>query len=661
MRRIVKQGLAATVAALVVAVTLVVGSPQKAWAAEFTPTNIEISVDRTSAYLGYDVTANTELSFDVPNDTPAGATFELTLPDLLVNWQPTLEIRNGSNGPVVFDVSIAGSPGVATFTLTEEGADTENLHVTAFFAAKVDTKTAGSHDLVYSYSGGTTVTAGTITITKSPSNPVSLPTAARKSGWFSRSYDQCRTNPERCIVFRVETTLQPTGVVTLVDKAGPNWKFNCEARVSVDAWTFNSDGSRTGQNKGKVDASALDCSDDLMVINYDTAPLALEPNQTISFTIAADARTLGGSGLVTYANTADLTIAEKVSEVSVAPRSSYAGGTATGDAITIIKRDEAGHDANTQEEAVNLPDGTTALEFTVINSGTTTLTDLNVSDMTTLGDATVSNLSCDFSPLGGPETGTSWSGSMAKGKSFVCTAELAGVVGPHTDVATVTAMGNGQVSDTDPYNAINPKMNLVIAKELVTEGPFNPGQTVEFELTPSNEGPSDAAAGWSVQDVLPTGLELEAMSGEGYQCSENTCVAADGLAAGESGPVVTVTATIAADATGTLHNVAFVAPAEGDIDETNPLEVPDRDTNTDTTATDNDSQADLTLAPAPAPTPSTAEATPTLIEVTDPAEVETSTTPVKLPMTDGAASGLGALLAIVTVGITAVLFRRHQR
>ena len=76
-------------------------------------------------------------------------------------------------------------------------------------------------------------------------------------------------------------------------------------------------------------------------------------------------------------------------------------------------------------------------------------------------------------------------------------------------------------------------------------------------------------------------------------CTGATCTAKSPLAAGADGNKITVVATIGKDFHGTAHNVAYVAPKDGDIAETNPLVVPDGTTDTSKTPTDNDAQADL--------------------------------------------------------------------
>ena len=176
-----------------------------------------------------------------------------------------------------------------------------------------------------------------------------------------------------------------------------------------------------------------------------------------------------------------------------------------------------------------------------------------------------------------------------------------------TDLAVNPA--NGQIAFTAPASGSNAtgangtdnptldgglvKYNLVLAKSLDTAGPFVPGQDVTFTLTPHNDGPVAALAGWSVTDILPAGLTLKSMTGPDYDCTGATCTAKSALAAGADGNKITVVATIGANFTGTAHNVAYVAPKDGDIAETNPLVVPTTGTDTTKTGTDNDAQADL--------------------------------------------------------------------
>jgi uncharacterized repeat protein (TIGR01451 family)/LPXTG-motif cell wall-anchored protein len=193
------------------------------------------------------------------------------------------------------------------------------------------------------------------------------------------------------------------------------------------------------------------------------------------------------------------------------------------------------------------------------------------------------------------------------------------------------------------------QINLRLAKSLVTEGPFRPGQTVTFELTPHNDGPVNALAGWWVEDILPDGLTLVSMTGDGYTCTDATCVSDSGLASGADGAVITVTATINRGFKGVAHNVAYISPVDGEVDETNPLAVPNSSTNTDDTPTDNDAQASLTVERRPHPP-------------TDPPHTDKPST--DLPQTGSnlsplVAGGLGLMMAL-GLGLI-VLARRGRR
>jgi uncharacterized repeat protein (TIGR01451 family) len=174
--------------------------------------------------------------------------------------------------------------------------------------------------------------------------------------------------------------------------------------------------------------------------------------------------------------------------------------------------------------------------------------------------------------------------------------------GKVTVTTTTSGKNSGAPGEADNHgiDAGLVKFNLVITKTLKTAAPYYPGQTVTYEVVPTNEGPADALAGWSVTDLLPTGLSFVSMTGSGYDCVANVCTSTNaGLGAGKSGAPITVTATIDAGFIGTANNVAYVSPSPKDVTETNPLVVPvkDQDITNPVTPTDNDAQAPLTVVP----------------------------------------------------------------
>jgi uncharacterized repeat protein (TIGR01451 family) len=174
-------------------------------------------------------------------------------------------------------------------------------------------------------------------------------------------------------------------------------------------------------------------------------------------------------------------------------------------------------------------------------------------------------------------------------------------------LVTFTTPANG-VNSTVAPTADNPgidlglvtEINLVLAKAIVTTGPVRNGDDLTYTLTPHNDGPVGALAGWSVTDLLPGTMTLVSISGSGYTCSvtdptKPVCTASAVLPPGAKGAVITVVTKVAVD-DGNLKNVAYVSPAPGDVPETNPLVVPTLTTDTSASQTDNDAQATIAVA-----------------------------------------------------------------
>src|SRR5664279_2848219 len=161
-----------------------------------------------------------------------------------------------------------------------------------------------------------------------------------------------------------------------------------------------------------------------------------------------------------------------------------------------------------------------------------------------------------------------------------------------------TAVKTGSETATEPMALTADQvkactMDLTLTKSVISDGPYYAGSVVTYQLAPRNDGPGDALAGWSVTDVLPVGMTLVSISGDGYTCDTSmVCTSSVALAADATGTPITVVAQIMEDEQpGTLKNVAYVSPAKGDVPETNPLVIPTLATDTSTSVTDNDAQA----------------------------------------------------------------------
>ncbi len=179
---------------------------------------------------------------------------------------------------------------------------------------------------------------------------------------------------------------------------------------------------------------------------------------------------------------------------------------------------------------------------------------------------------------------------------------------PATGVSTCTAPASGTNSATTPddptIDAGFVSIDLTVSKKLISTELLHAGDIATFELTPHNNGPADALAGWSVTDVLPAALTLVSIEGTGYTCVNDTatCTSTTGLANGTDGGKITVTTRISTTATASssLSNVAYIKPAADDVLESNVLAVPDTDTNPATTPTNNDVRVSVVLGLLPA-------------------------------------------------------------
>ncbi len=121
------------------------------------------------------------------------------------------------------------------------------------------------------------------------------------------------------------------------------------------------------------------------------------------------------------------------------------------------------------------------ISFTIKNTGNEILNNIEVTDKTIAGKGTIRGLTCNFSPLGGPSSGTTWAGPFDIGDSFTCKGKLPalGKNARHTDRARIVAFGRAtstRVTDTDDWNGKtkkggNPPPGVDIEKWSTVDGP----------------------------------------------------------------------------------------------------------------------------------------------------------------------------------------------
>ena len=109
------------------------------------------------------------------------------------------------------------------------------------------------------------------------------------------------------------------------------------------------------------------------------------------------------------------------------------------------------------------------INFTISNDGRENLVDVVVTDQLIDGAGEIQDLTCDFSPLGGPESGTTWDGPFLIADQFDCTGTLPALTNgdTHANTASVTAVGiktGEDVNDEDEWHAWVPTPSIDIEK-----------------------------------------------------------------------------------------------------------------------------------------------------------------------------------------------------
>ena len=135
---------------------------------------------------------------------------------------------------------------------------------------------------------------------------------------------------------------------------------------------------------------------------------------------------------------------------------------------------------------------------------------------------------------------------------------------------------NNVVSSANPLTVTNVTVNLALSANFAVnvtnlpdltitkshQGNFSRGQTgANYTITASNSGSATTKGTVTVIDTLPSGLSATAISGSGWSCTLRTltCTRSSTLAAGSSYPPITLTVTVASNASSSLINVASVS------------------------------------------------------------------------------------------------------
>jgi len=211
--------------------------------------------------------------------------------------------------------------------------------------------------------------------------------------------------------------------------------------------------------------------------------------------------------------------------------------------------------------------------LTATNLGPNTATGVTVTDTLPAGftfvSATPSNI---CSPAGQPVVVTCNVGSLANGSNAIITIQAsipATASGTATDTAVVSVPNNQDLNLGNNTATVLTNITVLTPDLTITKthnDPFAQGQTgATYTITVKNSGTGATTGTVTVNDTLPTGLTPTAISGAGdsnWVCTLQPlgCTRNDVLAAGASYDPITLTVTVAANATlGQVTNTATVS------------------------------------------------------------------------------------------------------
>jgi uncharacterized repeat protein (TIGR01451 family) len=144
---------------------------------------------------------------------------------------------------------------------------------------------------------------------------------------------------------------------------------------------------------------------------------------------------------------------------------------------------------------------------------------------------------------------------------------------PASVTNAVAVSGGGQVVTTNDtaqaVTAVAAGPDLTVTK--THAGSFHPGQLgATYTITVTNSGGTPTYGTTTVTDTLPAGLTATAITGPGWSCSLSTlsCTSTATVTPEASFPPITLTVSVAADATGSLVN-SVSASGGGEVNGTN--------------------------------------------------------------------------------------------
>ena len=471
---------------------------------------------QTTGDLHDNSVVNFACTWAVPPGSQPGDTFTMQLPPELAWSGATTFSLTAPDGVTPVAEAEVSNTGLVTFTLTDYMLTHTSASGHCHFTTRYQATGPGEHEL--SFDVGSDVIR--VPVTEGSECQTNCGTkVAKKLGWW---IDKATQDRMQFAIRAPATQGASTNTVTFTDDPGPGYDLDCQSLRSVVSPTTSSDGAVTAPFIGAyvaantppfaggqaLPAPSVTCTTTGLTVSWTSVPEAMYSEVRIQALVT-------DPSLTEYVNSGVVTMNGVDNEVGTTIKHDKPGGGGQGPAIHLEKwsTNDGGPattdgtdfpgDFDTAPGAVLVAGEPTPITFTITNTGDEDLVNIEVADATTDGPA-ITGISCDFSALGGPSSGTTWpQGPFKPGDSFSCTGTVPAMADDlsHADEATVSGVGvatGSTVTSQDQWHGHTPPAPIKAQPQLSTttsKAVAVPGATLRDRVTGSGFDATYSGAG----------------------------------------------------------------------------------------------------------------------------------------------------------------------
>src|SRR5207249_3555432 len=515
----------------------------------------------------------------------------------------TVTVANNAAASVTNNVSVSGGGQTNTGNDSASDATTINqlpdLTITKSHSGNFTQGQVGATYTITATNSGFAPTSGVVTVTDTLPAGLSATNIAG-TGWTcvlgtltcTRSDALAAGSSYPAITLTVTVANNAAASVTNNVSVSGGGQTNTGNDSASDATTINQlpDLTITKSHSGNFTQGQVGATYTITATNSGFAPTSGVVTVTDTLPAGLSATNIAGTGWTCVLGTLTCTRSDALAAGASYPAITLTVTVANNAAASVTNnvsvsgggQTNTGNDSASDATTINqLPDLTITKShsgsFTQGQVGATyTITATNSGLAATSGTVTVT----DTLPAGLAATGISGTGWTCVLGTLTCTRSDALAAGSSYPAITltVTVANNAGASVTNTANvsgggqtntgndsASDATTTVQLPDLTITKshsGNFTQGQVgATYSITATNSGSAPTSGTVTVTDTLPAGLSATAISGTGWTCvlGTLTCTRSDALAAGSSYPAITLTVTVANNATASVTNNVSVS------------------------------------------------------------------------------------------------------